>query len=191
VLLYDMSAAICERGGLNAMARYSNLVGGVGGVIMLSLGPRRHHLNTVFYLRCACVWARSAQGRGGKTPRVRGCDIEQTIAPSARTALDLDDVSRTDLFMIGNAIRQMRALRRLGMAIGVAIVCARATRGDCLRHRAGRWGRLRATPQTASSRICGRCRTRLASVGITRWRSVAVCRGFFELSFNMAQTWCS
>lgn len=209
LLLYDLvgnPADLPSAVRLNAMARYLGvLVGpGVGGVIMLTMGPNHGIiLNTLFYLPMLLwlFWA-PAKSAAIAAPRiaVRGfADIVQTIRDVMPSPVlsSMILLAGTTSFMIGNAYSaQMPSFASdLGHGdpgVSYSVLLAADAAGALLAGIAlEAWGKLKATPTTAILLAIMWALALLAFATVRIYGLAIVllfAAGFFELSFNtMAQ----
>lgn len=208
LLLYDIvgPADLPSAVRLNAMARYLGvLVGpGVGGVIMLTMGPSHGIvLNTLFYFPMLLWLFWAPTSNRGTSPRrlaVRGLsDIVETIRAigTRRVLTSMTLLAGITSFMVGNAYNaQMPGfaddLGHGDPGVSYSVLLAADAAGALL---AGivleAWGRLKTTPRTAIVLAILWCVSLLAfaTVGIYALAiALLFAAGFFELAFNsMAQ----
>jgi MFS family permease len=208
LLLYDIvgPSGLPSAVRLNAMARYLGvLVGpGVGGAIMLALGPSHGIvLNTLFYFPMLLWLSWAPAGARGAAPRrfaVRGlADIVDTIRAigTHRVLTSMTLLAALASLMVGNAYSaQMPGFAAdLGHGdpgVSYSVLLAADAAGGLLAGIAlEAWGRLKPAPRTAIALAM------LWSVSLLAFATVGVyalaigllfAAGFFELSFNtMAQ----
>ncbi len=209
LLLYDLVGSPADLPSavrLNAMARYLGvLVGpGVGGVIMLTMGPNHGIiLNTLFYVPMVIwlFWA-PMSAKGAMTGRiaVRGlADIIQTIRDigTNRILTSMTILAGVTSFMIGNAYgpQMPNFANDLGHGdpgVSYSVLLAADAGGAFLAGFAlEAWGKLKATPATAILLATLWCLSLLAFAAVPIYALAIVllfAAGFFELSFNtMAQ----